>query len=99
MGILGDEVRKIRSKNAGAFWLTIDIFCFDAENFSEMRCKIRTSDVALLFQTDESCLRRFDIEDLCVIKFSLPRPEVQGTVHDRDMHGASYAVLLEEFEL
>ena len=24
---LGEKVRKIRSKNAGPFWITIDIFC------------------------------------------------------------------------
>ena len=30
---LGQMVRKIRSKNAGPFWLTLDIFCVDEENF------------------------------------------------------------------
>ena len=27
MSQLGDLVQKVRSKNAGPFWLTIDIFC------------------------------------------------------------------------
>jgi len=27
MYLLGDKVKKIRSKNAGPFWITIDIFC------------------------------------------------------------------------
>jgi len=41
-------------------------------------------------------LKRFDIPSLNVVKFSLPRPAVQGTVADRDMHGASFAALLSE---
>lgn len=41
-------------------------------------------------------LKRFDIPDLRVIKFSLPRPIIQGSAADRDMHGAQYAALLEE---
>ena len=30
---LGDVVGKVRSKNAGPFWLTIDLFCEDAVTF------------------------------------------------------------------
>ena len=29
---LGSIVKNIRSKNAGPFWVTIDIFCLDAES-------------------------------------------------------------------
>ena len=36
MAKLGTLVHKIRSKNAGPFWLTIDIFCHDFDNFSEI---------------------------------------------------------------
>ena len=50
-------------------------------------------------QCPEQILKRFDIEDLRVIKFSVPRPVVQGSAADRDMHGAQYAALLEEHEL
>ena len=95
---LGQKVRKIRSKNAGPFWLTLDIFCFDEANFQHVSEQLQTARVADLFQTDEAALKRFDIADLHVIKFSLPRPHIQGTAEDRDMHGASYAVLLEELD-
>ncbi|MFN3525510.1 MAG: DUF4387 family protein [Paracoccus sp. (in: a-proteobacteria)] len=33
------------------------------------------------------------------MKFSLPRPVVQGAAADRDMHGAQYAALLEEMTI
>ena len=98
MAALGRMVRKIRSKNAGPFWLTIDIFCKNGANFSHVSAHLETAQVAALFRTDESVIRRFDIAQLNVIKISLPRPQIQGTVTDTDMHGASFAMLLEELE-
>jgi hypothetical protein len=96
---LSDKVEKIRSKNAGPFWLTIDIFCSDDANFREMRGKLSSGEVAGLFQIEEEKLKRYEIGALNVIKFSLPRPHIQGMADDTDMHGASYAALLEEFEI
>ena len=92
-------VRKIRSKNAGPFWLTIDIFCDDESRFSYVRDHLQTARVAALFRTDDSAIRRFDIPQLNVIKISLPRPQIQGTATDTDMHDASFAALLEGLEI
>ena len=99
MARLGNIVRKIRSKNAGPFWLTIDIFCFDSGNFQKVQKALSTSVVAALFNEEEANIHQFNIEQLNVIKFSLPRPHIQGTAGDTDMHGASYAVLLEEWDM
>ena len=38
----------------------------------------------------------FRLEALNVIKISLPRPVVQGSLQDRDMHGAQWANVLTE---
>ena len=99
MARLGNIVRKIRSKNAGPFWLTIDIFCVDSGNFQKVQKALSTSVVAALFNEEEANIHQFIIEQLNVIKFSLPRPHIQGTAGDTDMHGASYAVLLEEWDM
>ena len=99
MARLGNIVRKIRSKNAGPFWLTIDIFCVDSGNFQKVQKALSTSVVAALFNEEEANIHQFNIEQLNVIKFSLPRPHIQGTAGDTDMHGASYAVLLEEWDM
>ncbi len=96
---LRDIATKIRSKNAGPFWLTIDIFCRNSDDFRRVSQGLSTEQVAALFKVAPEGLKRFDIEDLNVVKFSLPRPEIQGTRHDRDMHGASWAVLLEAVEV
>lgn len=96
---LGALVEKVRSKNAGPFWVTIDIFCGSAAVFQQISDGVSTERVAKLFQTDVQALKRFDVPSLSVVKFSLPRPQVQGTRFDRDMHGASFAVLLAEMEV
>ena len=96
---LGDQVLKVRSKNAGPFWVTVDVFCGTADIFQVMRRTLRTETVAALFQQPSQLLKRFDIADLNVIKFSFPRPVVQGGRADRDMHGAQWAILLAELEM
>jgi hypothetical protein len=96
---LGQIAQKVRSKNAGPFWLTIDIFCRSRDDFLRIVTALDTDKVAALYRIDRTQIKRFDIADLNVVKFSLPRPAIQGTRADRDMHGAAWAVLLEELEI
>ena len=96
---LADIVRYVRSKNAGPFWLTIDIFCASQENYAWLKEHLQIQDVARLYRQAPEDIKRFAIDDLQVIKFSFPRPVVQGSRLDRDMHGAQWAVLLAELDL
>ncbi len=96
---LGQVAQKVRSKNAGPFWLTIDIFCGSAEVFERVRRGLKDETVARLYGVDRQLMKRFDIADLNVVKISFPRPAVQGTRADRDMHGAGWASLLEEMQI
>ena len=96
---LGDIASKVRSKNAGPFWLTIDIFCGTPEVFAQVSRGLDNAALARLFKTSPDKLKRFEIESLCAIKVSLPRPAVQGTAADRDMHGASFAQIVSEIEI
>ncbi|MCV2867275.1 DUF4387 domain-containing protein [Defluviimonas sp. WL0002] len=99
MAELGAVAQKVRSKNAGPFWLTIDIFCGDSDAFERLSAALDSARVAALYRVDVSQMRRFDIPELNVVKFSFPRPTVQGTAADRDMHGAGWSVLIEEMEI
>ena len=99
MAELGSLVSKVRSKNAGPFWLTVDVFCDDAATFERVRAGLRDAAVAQLFGVEPQLMKRFDIPSLNVIKFSVPRPVLQGTRADRDMHGAGWGCLLEEMEI
>ena len=99
MARLGELVDKVRSKNAGPFWLTIDIFCGDADRFARVCAALSNARVAALYRVDPVALRRFEVADLHVLKLSFPRPVPQAAPQDRDQHGAQYAVLLEELSL
>lgn len=95
---LGQIATKIRSKNAGPYWLTIDIFCGSQERYSHITHHLDNVELAKRLATSVSHLKRFDIADLRVVKISVPRPTSQGTSVDRDMHGAGWANILAELE-
>lgn len=94
MSTVGEIALKVRSKNAGPFWLTVDIFCGTATAFDEISAGLDSGIVARALNVRPDQLKRFDLSDLNVVKFSAPRPAIQGTRADRDMHGASFAVLI-----
>ena len=98
MSNLGEKVNKIRSKNAGPFWITIDIFCGRKEVYEVICIKLNNHKVANLLMLNVNDLKRYELEKLNVIKFSFPRNITQGHILDRDMHGAQFAVLLSEME-
>ena len=99
MSILGEKVKKIRSKNAGPFWITIDIFCGSEEVYKNVCLNLNNLKIANLLMLNIKDLKRFEIKKLNVVKFSFPRNITQGHILDRDMHGAQFAVLLSEMDL
>ena len=99
MAEIGAIAKKVRSKNAGPFWLTIDIFCGDAASYERLSSNLSTERVASALGVTSDTIKRFDIEALKVIKISLPRPTVQGSIDDRDMHGAAWASVIAELEI
>lgn len=96
---VGEQLKKIRSKNAGPFWITVDVFCGDDETFQKMNRQLSSRLIADLYRVPEDTLKRFEIPSLSVLKFSFPRSVVQGGRFDRDMHGAQMSVLLAELDL
>ena len=56
---LGDLVLKVRSKNAGPFWATIDIFCDRPEVFERLVASLKTEDVARLYQVPAGRVEAF----------------------------------------
>ena len=96
---LGELARSVRSKNAGPFTVTVDIFCGSAAAYARIRALLTSERVAGVYRVEAERVRRFELPDLHVLKFSFPRPIRQGSRLDRDMHAAQYAVLLEELEV
>ena len=99
MAELRTVAAKVRSKNAGPFWLTIDIFCGSPEAYDRVVKGLNTRSVADVFDANTQDIKRFDMPNLNVVKFSLPRPQVQGAIDDRDMHGASWAALIGDIDI
>ena len=95
---LGQKVQRIRSKNAGPFWITIDIFCGSKEVYQDVLNKLENKIIVELFKIPGETLKKFEIQNLNVIKFSFPRRIVQGHIQDRDIHGAQFAILLSEIK-
>lgn len=95
---LRDLCKHLRSKAAGPFWVTIDLFFSDHENFEV--CKLSKSlsseVIGSLYGTNPVLVKRFYVSSLDVIKISYPRPSPQGGITERDMHcGQQYVRLLD----
>ena len=96
---LSEITKYIRSKNAGPFWITVDIFFKDKYSFFYACKNISNKEILSILKVKKNKLKRFDIESLNVIKFSFARKHIQGSRLDRDIHGASFAVLFENLKL
>lgn len=98
---LAEVCRYVRSKNAGPFWITIDLFFDDREAYLRHRDDpaIGAANIARLYEVDEAQVRRFAIDRLYTVKISIPRPAPQGGVLERDMHGGQQFVPLLSLEL
>ncbi len=91
---LGDLATEVRSKNAGPFWMTLETFLPDEPTYRIADRIITVELIAALYHVAPESMRIFRIPDLCVVKVSFPRPVVQGSLHDRDMHAGQHHVPL-----
>ena len=69
MKTLGQQVQRIRSKNAGPFWVTIDIFCGSKEVYQNVLLKLENKIIIDLFKIPGQTLKKFQIQNLNVINF------------------------------
>lgn len=90
--------RHVRSKNAGPFWVTVDLFFHDAEGFDRYAaCDALGPELfASLYDTDAALVKRIPMPSLNMVKISYARQHPQGWSGERDMHqGQSFARLLD----
>lgn len=95
---LKDVTRYVRAKNAGPYWVTIDIFFNDVAAFQAHRNAgvLSAESIAAIYDVDPAMVKRFEVENLAMIKISYPRKSPQGGALERDMHsGQSYVRLLD----
>lgn len=97
MPTVEDVCRHVRSKNAGPFWITIDLFFPDRRSFDTYveSAALQPAAVAALFGVaDARWIKRISVPQLLVLKISYPRHSPQGGPIERDMHGGQQFVRL-----
>ena len=101
MSRLSDACTSIRSKNAGPYWITVDLFFRDAEALVQYVDSPALTPEAFgrLFGIAPETVKRFVVSELGVLKFSYPRSKPQGGTVERDMHGGQQYVRLLDVEL
>jgi len=93
---LGSLASKIRSKNAGPFWVTIDVCLPDEATFARASAAdcLTPAGIAEIYGVAPSAVKIFRIPDLRTIKVSYPRAVPQGSINDRDVHSAQQYIPL-----
>ena len=93
--------RHIRSKNAGPFWVTVDLFFDGPDNFARYHAApaLRQERFAQLYGCDPTMVRAFSVPSLSVLKISYPRQQPQGWAGERDMHSGQQFVRLLDVDL
>jgi len=96
--VLSDAAALIRSKNAGPFLLTFDIIFTDPEQYWRVQRAhvLGPAQFADLYGCRSEDVRFFECPNALAFKFTIPRPRVQGSFGDPDLHGCQqYAPLMD----
>ena len=93
---VGQFAAEVRSKNAGPFWLTLDIFLHTDADYQALAVAgaITPERIGRLYHVDPGQVRVFHMPHIRVVKISFPRPVPAGSFEDRDQHaGQQYLPL------
>ena len=98
---VSEVCQHVRSKNAGPFWITLDLSFPDRESFDRHAHSpaLKPQAIAALFDVDAAMVKQFLVEDLAIVKISYPRKHPQGGAMERDMHGGQQYVRLLDVDL
>lgn len=96
-----DLAKIIRSKNAGPFTLTIDLFFSDIDTLQNVLHSPSFSPpvIAALYNVLPAEVRIIPFEEILAVKISLPRPVSSGAPTDRDVYGAQQHFPLGDIEI
>jgi len=98
---VGSVAELVRSKNAGPFWQTLDIFLANDHDFDEVAGNPSLDEhaIARLYGLAADTVRIYRMPDIRVVKISFPRRTTQGDRHDRDMHAGQQHIPLAQLVL
>ena len=98
---LQDALSSVRSKNAGPFTVTFDLFFKDRETFFDVvgQKVLTTEVVGALYGLEPDRVRIFEFEPALAIKVSVPRLVPGGSPGDSDVAGGQQFVPLLDIPL
>ena len=98
---LEEVCHQIRSKNAGPFWISVDLFFRDREAFDRYAGakELQPQHLAPLFGVRPDQVGCYPVPDLAVLKISYPRRDPQGGMIERDLHGGQQYIRIVDLEL
>ncbi len=88
---LGELAKFLRSKNAGPFLLTFDVFFHQRADYEMVRDSgvINVDSIARLYRlSDKQKISIFAFDKVAAIKITIPRSIASGGVGDTDIYGA-----------
>jgi hypothetical protein len=93
---LGEIASEVRSKNAGPFWITLDVFFTSEPNYLLVvnSGALSSQAIASLYQVDPVTVKYFEVPAILAVKVSFPRPITAGSFEDRDLHAGQQHVPL-----
>src|ERR1700730_7758371 len=98
---LVDVTSLIRSKNAGPFWLTIDVIFRDADLYRSWagHDELSAASIAARYGRAGSGVTRHELPAASALKFSFPRRYPSGSALDSDVFGCQQHAPMLEIEL
>jgi hypothetical protein len=101
MATVKEIARYVRSKNAGPFWVTMEIFCKDDASYQMIKKSpnVTKEKIAELYRADAGRMKVFYMDTIQIIKFSFPRPMPSGHKYENDMHAGQQYIRLADLEV
>lgn len=96
---LGEIAHEVRSKNAGPFWVTFEVFMPDEEQYRLAEELVTAEVISQLYRVPAEDVQIFALPNLHVVKVSFPRQVSQGSLRDHDMHSGQQHVVLASLPL
>jgi Domain of unknown function (DUF4387) len=93
---IGQLAEEVRSKNAGPFWMTLDIFLRSDEDYEFLIAsgELSKERIGRLYEVDPDTVQIFALPRIRAIKISFPRSVSAGSFEDRDQHAGQQHVPL-----
>jgi len=98
---IGDLAAQVRSKNAGPFWITLDVFLRDDADFAFLTGSgaLTPAVIAALYGVAAADVTYVELPTIRAVKISFPRAVPAGSFADRDLHAGQQHIPLADVVL